>query len=255
MPTVMDKKINVENLREEIRKPVRILTERLLNDFGDNIKSIALIGSALTEDFHPTRSDINSFVLIEHENREQLKTLAGYGQQFGKMRIHAPVIMTQEFLAKSIDVFGIEFLDFQLNHKVVYGLDVFSDMKFDKSHVRLQCERELRTVQIQLWQGYIRGLGLEKNVEPLLMDCAGKLLTLFRAMLWLMDIDRAKETKTTLEMTGVAFGFDEKIIAALLNLRRKETHRGADIVDLMFWDVYQIVVHLAKLTDKLGTNR
>ena len=91
-------------------------------------------------------------------------------------------------------------------------------------------------------------------VGPLLVACGRKLLPLFRAMLWLMDIDRAKETRTMLELAGMGFGFDEKLMGTLLSLRKQEERLGPDLVDLMFQDVYKIVSHLCGLVDKLRTN-
>ncbi|HHH75641.1 MAG TPA: hypothetical protein ENL03_01290, partial [Phycisphaerae bacterium] len=56
----IDAASQINLLREEIRPAVQILLTRLVEDLGDNLLSLSIVGSALTGDFHPTSSDINT---------------------------------------------------------------------------------------------------------------------------------------------------------------------------------------------------
>ena len=131
-------------------------------------------------------------------NQALLRQLAGYGSRMGKLRLQAPLLMTKEYIQQSLDVFGVEFLDFQLNHSTIYGTDPFTKLKFKKEDVRLQCERELKSALIKLRQGYIRSMGKPKIVGQLMIGCFGELLALWRAELWLADAERSKEAQATL---------------------------------------------------------
>jgi len=55
-------------LRSEIRKPVRTFTEKLIEKLGENLKSITIIGSSLTGDFVPGKSDINSVLALAKQD-------------------------------------------------------------------------------------------------------------------------------------------------------------------------------------------
>jgi hypothetical protein len=253
MSTITTEKINVEPLRGEIREAARGFSTRLVEALGENLQSISVVGSALTTDFHPKHSDINTVLRVEKVGVGMLQTLAGFGAEMGRQRFRAPLVMTDDFIRRSMDVFGVEYLDFQLNHMTVYGPDPFMELAFNKECVRLQCERELRTAQFQLWGGYIRGLGHHKSVGPLLAEGVGKLLPLLRGLLWLMEVDRPKEAKTTVEMAGLAFNFDGRWVATLLNLRQRDKKFNRDEIDGMFQDVCEVVELLCRKVDELPT--
>ncbi len=253
MSAIKMEKINVNGLRGEICDGVKDFAGRLLEALGENLQSLSVVGSALTEDFHPKHSDINTVLVVREAGIKELKVLAGFGGEMGRRRFRAPLIMTPEFIEKAGDVFGVEYLDFQLNHSTIYGSDPFAGLVFEKENVRLQCERELRVAQIQLWEGYIRGMGHHKSVEPFLSSCVGTLLPLLRAMLWLMDMERPKEARPTLEMAGMAFNFDGRWAATLLNLRRREKKFGPEEIDGMFQDVCKVVELLCRKVDQLPT--
>ena len=158
------------SLRREIRPALATLAEKLLSDLGDNLRSLTVVGSAVTDDFHPQRSDINTVLLVARRSHELLHTIAGYGKTMGKLKLRAPLLMTDEYLQSSRDSFAVELLDFQLNHTTIIGPDPFAGLTFKKEDVRLQGERELKAALIKLRQGYISRLGRGKLIGQLLID-------------------------------------------------------------------------------------
>jgi len=248
-----DKKtILTSRLRQEIRQPIELLAGQLLGDLGENLLSLCVVGSATTEDFHPQRSDINTVVVVRQRSHQLLQLLAGYGGKLGKMKLRAPLLMTPEYIERSRDVFAVEFLDFQLNHAVVFGVDPFADLKFEKEDVRLQCERQLKAALIKLRQGYIRSLGQAKLVAGLLLGCAAELVVLLRAMLWLQDIDRPGTAMATIEKAAQQFEFDQVKIAALVSLKQQHRPIPKEQVEQMFQDVYQVIDHLSRGVDQMA---
>ncbi len=243
---------NIAGLREEVREPVRFLLTRLQEDLGDELLSLCVVGSAVTSDFHPKRSDINTVLVVERRSQRLLQLLAGYGMSMGKRKLRAPLLMTAEYIEQSIDVFGVEFLDFQLNHAVVYGSDPFSDLNFHKRDIRLQCERQLKAALINLRQGYIRALGKPKIVAGLLLDCVSELTVLLRTLLWMADVDRPHETQSTLEAAAKTFEFDAQKIAPLMKLKQEHARPQVDQVENLFEQIYQVVDHLARKVDQIG---
>jgi len=192
--------INVSHLREAVREPVQSLARRLMQDLGDNLLSLCVIGSALTEDFNPRRSDINTAILVRRRSHPLLQLLAQYGPQMGRQRLRAPVLLTEEYIRQSLDAFSVEFLDYQLNHAVVLGPDPFSGLVIKKSDVRLQCERQLKSALIQLRQGYIRSLGKSKLVGQLLVGCVTELAAIIRALLWCNNQDPPRLGKNSIAL-------------------------------------------------------
>lgn len=243
--------INLDGLRSEVRDAVGTLAARLTKDLGDNLRSLAVVGSALTADFHARRSDINTVVVVGRRSHELLRLLASYGGTMGRLRLHAPLLMTEEHLDRSRDVFGVELLDFQLNHHVVLGPDPFAALTFAKADVQLQCERELKAAVVELQQGYVRSAGNAKIVGQLLMACLGKLLPLMRAMLWLKDAPRVAEAERTVQDAAGVFGFEAAAFGLLLVQRAAGKIPAAKDVETTFQNVYRATDHLSRVADKM----
>ncbi|NLF31927.1 MAG: hypothetical protein GX591_13690 [Planctomycetes bacterium] len=239
-------------LREEVRHAVGLLLERLGTDVGDDVVSLAVVGSAVTEDFHPRFSDINTVLVVRRRSHRLLQVLAGYGRQLGRRKLRAPLLMTPEYIERSLDVFGVEFLDFQLNHAIVRGSDPFAGLRFGREAVRLQCERELKGALMALRQGYISALGKPRPVAGLLADCAGKLAPLMRAMLWLAGADRPRCAAPTVAAAAGAFQFEPEGLSAVMDSRHRRVRPPAGQVETLFEAVYRVVDHLARKVDEIG---
>jgi len=147
--------IKLQRLRSEIQAPLKGFAEKLTSLLGDNLESITVVGSSLTEDFDAGKSDINTVLVVKKLGLDCLKPLGGMIKSISKKRLAAPLLMTGSYIERSRDVFGIEFLDLQLLHETILGDDPFEKLNFEKGHVRLQCERELKAALIRLRQGYI----------------------------------------------------------------------------------------------------
>ena len=247
-----DETNNIACLREEVRAPVRLLLTRLHEDLHDDLLSLCVVGSALTGDFHPKYSDINTVLVVRRRSHRLLQLLAGYGKSMGKRKLCAPVLMTPEYIQQSLDVFGAEFLDFQFNHALVYGPNPFTELSFRKQDIRLQCERQFKAALIKLRQGYISALGKSKIVAGLLLECVSELAVLLRAMLWLKDTDRPLEALAALEVAAKTFEFNSQKISPIMILKQQHVRPHANQVETMFEDIYQVIDHLARKVDQIG---
>ena len=85
--------------------------DEILKRHKDNIHSITITGSSLTDDFDSEKSDVNSVLVLNRMDLAFLEVLASLGKTYGKKGISAPLIMTPEYIMHSLDVFPIEFLN------------------------------------------------------------------------------------------------------------------------------------------------
>lgn len=246
-----DKKNKLSLLRDEIQGPVGFLLARLQDDLGDGLVSLCVVGSAVTGDFHSKYSDINTVLVVQNRSHLLLKQLASYGKNMGKRKLRAPLLMTANYIEQSLDVFGVEFLDFQLNHIPVYGPDPFTKLSLHKKDIRLQCERQFKSALIKLRQGYISALGKPKLIAGLLLECVSELAVLLRALLWLTDIDRPCEALATLEKAAEKFEFDSERVLPLMKLKQQHSQPQTDQVESLFENMYQIIDHLARKVDQI----
>ncbi len=198
----------LDGLRETIHEPLRLLDLRLRAALGDHLSSLTVVGSALTEDFQPGVSDINTVAVVDRLDLSVLEALASAVKELHRRGFSPPLLMTPAYLERSRDVFGVEFLDFQLTHATILGDDPFADLHVQKAGVRLQCERELKAMLVRLRQGYVASAGHHKIVRDIVISTAKSLAPLVRAMLWLKDIDRPRTMEATLRRAAEDFEVD-----------------------------------------------
>ncbi len=245
------KMLIVDGLRDDIREPVKMFGQKLIEDIGDNLQSLSVVGSSLTSDFRPGKSDINTVLVVGEHNIELLNALAGLGKAMGRKRIKAPILMTPAYIEQSRDVFGIEFLDFQLIHQTILGLDPFEEMTFEKQHVRLQCERELKATLIRLRQGYIAAVNQTKMIRLLLTSTAGALMPLLRAMLWLKEQDRPRESTKVFDKSAEICSIEPGILIKTRQWRDQKVRAEKEEIINAFGSIYKTIEQLAELVDKL----
>ncbi len=235
----------------QIREPVYTLAEKLAARLGDNLQSITVVGSSLTRDFRAGHSDINTVVLIREQSLACLNGVASLVRPMSRKKISPPLLMTSSYIERSRDVFGVEFLDFQLTHETVLGTDPFAALTFEKKNVRLQCERELKATLIRLRQGYIAAAANKRLVRDILISTAKGLAPFLRAMLWLRDIDRPSLTEPTFIKAAVELSVDLDPLVIAGKWRHERTRAGATEMEYAFASVCAAVEQLATIVDKL----
>ena len=95
--------------------------EALREHWGGDLSALFVVGSAVTVDFDPKTSDINTLAVLEGIRFRELSGLAKLGGRFGKKGISAPMLFTREMIDRSLDVFPVGFLTFKLHHRCVLG--------------------------------------------------------------------------------------------------------------------------------------
>jgi len=243
--------LELESLRDEIQNSVKVFAEKLIADIPDNLQSITLIGSSLTEDFRPGKSDINSVLVLGKRTPDSLNIIANLARPMSKKKISAPLLMTSSYIERSLDVFGIEFLDFQQTHKTIFGNDPFVSLSFGKKDVRLQCERELKAVLIRLRQGYIASAANKKLVQDILISTSKQLVPLLRAMLWLKDVSRPTGAEATLNKAAVEHAINMNSLITVRKWQYEKVRLSKAEIENIFESVYTTIDQLAVIVDKL----
>lgn len=233
------------------KEPVAQLADVISKRLGDNLMSLTLVGSVLTEDFNPKHSDINSVLVVRQNTPDLLNFLAEIGPRMGRKRLAAPLLMWPEYIQRSCDVFAVEWLDFQWRHQTLLGKDPFSELTFTKANVRLQCEREFKSALVRLRQGYIRSAGKPAVIAQLITAAARELLAYLRATLWLYDIERPITAAPIFEQIGHLCELPAEALAQRHARRFERPHPSKDAMQSAFAETYRAVEKLAEMTDKL----
>jgi hypothetical protein len=235
-----------DGMHETTREPLRLLDLRLRAALGDHLSSLAVVGSALTDDFQPGVSDVNTVAVVDRCDRAALDAVAVVVKALRRQRLSPPLLMTPAYIDRSHDVFGVEFLDFQLTHAMILGEDPFAALRMQKTSVRLQCERELKAMLVRLRQGYIASGGRRQVVRDIVISTTKGLAPLARAMLWLKDIERPRTMEATLRQATEDFEVDLRAALAVQRWRQ-ERRRLTDA------EVTETFASLLETVDRLAT--
>jgi hypothetical protein len=248
----MTNNFNASGLNPVVAEKITPMVEDLLKEHASNIHSFHIVGSAVVPDYNEKLSDINSVVVLHTMDLQFIEFLATLGGKYGKKKVAAPLVMTPEYIDQSLDVFPIEFHDFKLLHKTIYGHDLLKDLRITMPNLRLQCERELKTKLIGLRQGYISSLGKKKLIAAVLVRSFTGSMALFRAIIMLLGkepppVQRAE----VITMLGAATGINTEIFEKLLMLKADLLKPSEQELASFFERYYNALEATGKIIDAL----
>ena len=244
-------KLTLTGLLPSVAQKVSPMFGELLQAHSPNIHSIHIVGSAVISDYNEHLSDVNSVVVLHNMDLKFLAFLAPLGRKYGKKRIAAPLVMTPDYIKASLDAFPVEFLDFKLIHRTVYGDDVFANLEIDRPHLRLQCEREIKTKLIGLRQGYISSLGKKEHLTTMLVRSFTGSMALFRAILTLLGKEPPVARIDVITLLASAAGIDEIIFESLLSLKTGRIKLAEEHLQTLFERYYNALEATGKIIDEL----
>ncbi len=243
--------LNVIGLNPVVAGKITPMLEDLLREHASNIHSFHLVGSAVIPDYNEKLSDINSVVVLHNMDLQFIEFLAPLGKKYGKKKVAAPLVMTPVYIETSLDAFPVEFLDFKLIHKTVYGTDLLQDLRIDKPHLRLQCEREIKTKLIGLRQGYISSLGKKDDIAAALLRSFTGSMALFRAIISLLGKEPPILRAEVITMLGSATGIKTDIFKELLLLKSHLLKPSEQELAFFFERYYTTLESTEKIIDDL----
>lgn len=243
--------MNDLNIKDEALTKFKPFLDVVLNKYKDKIHSIHITGSALTEDFNPNSSDINSIIVLNKMDLKFLEDFAPLGKKFGKKQVSSPLIMTPEYISTSLDVFPVEFLTIKMLHKTVFGEDIFSDLEIKKSDLRPQCERELKVRLIGLRQGYLSSLGNRKFLADGFISSFSGYIPLFRGIILLLGTTPPEENEEVLTTLHDVSGVNTGVFKTVLKAKKDKTKLSIEILNSIFEDYYKAIEQLGNITDEI----
>lgn len=154
---------------------------KLAERYGESLVSVVLYGSAARGDYREGVSDLNLLVLLRSADPAQLRRGTELARGWAEKGNPPPLILSEVEWRDSADVFPIEYSDMLDAHVVLHGIDPFTDVRVDWTHLRLQCEHELKSKQIQLRERYLVSSDDPETLGRLLLVSFPTFLALFRA--------------------------------------------------------------------------
>jgi hypothetical protein len=243
--------MNDLNLKDAIIERFKPFQDDILNRYKNNIHSITITGSAVTEDFIPGKSDVNSVFVLTEMDLKFLELLAPLGKKYSKKRIAAPLVMTPEYIRNSLDVFPLEFLNIKLLHKTIWGEDLFENLAINRAHLRLQCERELKVRLIGLRQGYISCLGNSKMLMDMFIQSFSGYIPLFKGIILLLGKEPPVTNPHVLTVLEEVSHINTSVFNTVLTQKKQKAKLMMDQLNTIFQDYYSAIEKLGDITNDI----
>ncbi len=201
---------------------------------GANFRSVTIFGRVLDASFDVGRHPIRSILVVGEVDLQQLRRISEDGVRLGRLGFSAPFVMTPDYIGASRDTFSIELLDIQLKHVTILGDDLFTGLTFDDGHIRLQCERELKTVMIGLRQGLLASAGDKRRLDSVETQVGEGLIRTLRGLLWLRGTKEYLPISGLLDETEKSF---ERRVPGIRKAIDPNEHHGWDAFQELYRDV------------------
>ncbi len=214
--------------------------------FGDNLRSIILYGSILTENYNPLSSDINLLIILNKADPERIVVLGKYAAKTLQGNNITPTILSYNEFISSADIFPMEYFDIKELHKVLYGDDVFQGLEISRANLRLQTEDRLRGCINSLRQVLLLSESNPKYIANGVRHTHGLYNAIFRSILRLAGEEKIAYTYVeNLKAVSEYIDFNPQPFKDICKIAKDTPIEGV-VVDLVL-----ALVNIVDFVDKL----
>jgi predicted nucleotidyltransferase len=246
-PEIIEK---LTHLPQNSRDVVNEFTDSLVESLGENLASIILFGSAADGEYLEGKSDINILIILHGARVADLTVIMESGRKFAKKGLAIPFVFEKEHIETSLDTFPIEFSDMKKRHILLYGNDPLINVQIDKTNLRYQCEREFKSILVNLRRGFIQSGGKKENIESLLSGSLSSVLAACRGMIWLSGQVPPDSVDTLFSEVQNIYKADTAAIGRVWHL--KKGHSGATAtLEALLDDYCRDIAKLAAIADTM----
>jgi len=211
-----------------------LFTQDYQEIFGDQLISVILYGSAITDEYIPKKSDLNFLIVLSEESIETLHLVYDLVAKWRKKRVGTPLFLTKAYIDSSLDTFPIEFLNIKRNYTVVFGEDILERLSFEKEFIRMQCERELKGKLLLLRERYVETRGKAIDLRTLVTNTLSDFIFIFKGLLYLLNKEVPSTKKETVRIIADEFDLDQKFFLSLLKIKEGNLKPSGKEMDLLF---------------------
>lgn len=243
---------NLADFPESVRKGLERFCHRLQDTLGDRLESIIVYGElAKNEQYQPRTSRANALVVVKEVSVEILDRIAAPARRGARDFRLAAMVLSENELRSSTDVFPVKFLDMQEHHLVLWGRDVFAELPISRNHIRLRCEQEIKNLMLRLRSFYLGRAHRMKLVEHTLTSTVSSFLSSLRALLVLKTGEAPVLKAAIAEAAAEELQLDGKVLQEILALEGRKPRAKAAEIKQLYNSFMATVQKAANIVDQL----
>lgn len=234
-----------------MRERVRDLASVVDSAVPGNLVAVLMYGGIVANDFFPGASDANVVLVLRQAGGDTLRALAPTIQRAREYQRISTMVLTEEEIRTSADVFPVTFLDMRDRHILVFGQDPFAGLKISEEYLRLRCEQELKSLLFQLRALYVQHHASHVDlITHLLGSLPGFLVTL-RSVLHLRHVEVGAGRRDVVFAAGTHLGLNTTCLHGLLDLKEGRVSPDPDDVVRTFGDFLDVLRVASAAVDAL----
>ena len=241
---------NLDRIHEKARPHLDDYVAGLDTELGTDLRAVSVYGSATGPDFVPKKSNINLAVVLQRVDEEVLTRVLDVVKWGMGKRIVPPLMLTEEYIKASLDVFPIEFLEIRDSHVVIRGDDFFSSIEVADADLRLECESQLKAAVLRTRQAYLEIGWRKTGAEEVLATSLTSLIPVFRAMLRLKGVKPPRDKAEVVASLGSEFGVEEATFMAILRDKAGDERIEGEAAHAVLARYIDEITHLAGMVDE-----
>jgi len=240
----------LSHLPEKSRDTIAKFTDKMVESLGENLSSALLFGSAVAGEYIEGKSDINILLTLQSVRAVDLNIILDNGKKFIKKGLAVPLIFEKDHITTSLDTFPIEFSDMKNRHILLYGTDPLENAHVDPRHLRYECERELKSILVNLRRGFMQTDGNRESLEALLGKSLSSILAACRGLLWHSGKTPPQDIVALLGMMQESYNVNMSAIERVWRVRKGESGATA-LLEAIFDDYTRNIAKLSAMVDKM----
>ena len=237
-------------INAQVTKEMATLTTELQQAFAEDLLSVVLYGSAARSDYlgHGS-SDLNVVVVLRDISLASLERGTGVTRTWESAGNRPLLFFSPDWIARSCDVFPLEFLDIVAWHHVAHGADPFVDLRVSMENLRLQCESELKTKLIHLRTGYVQVHEDSEALARLMAASYAPVATICRGVLRLAGASVPDKARDVVRATADLCGFEPEPFEEVEAVKSGGPGAASTAIKPLFGAYYTQVETLARAVD------
>jgi hypothetical protein len=224
--------------------------ERLQKALGDHLVSAVLYGWAAEEEYSQGSPDVNVMVVVDNASVETLDQMGKpVRKALNEFRL-ALLVLSEDDVRRSTDVFPIKFLGMQRRHRILCGKDVLADLQISREHLRLRCEQEIKNLMIRLHQLYLQRKDSPKRTREVLYRAIPSFLNGLGVLVEL-KVGAAPTTNDATVEKAAELGVDVEPLRIGLALKRGQTKLTSGELKELYATFMKMVRQAADIVDQM----
>ncbi len=154
------------------RQAVESLAKDLEEVFGPRLRSLVAYGG------HGGDGVVHSCAIVDTLSFQDLAKSLPYADRWRLRRLGVPLMLSEDELGRTIDIFPLEYAAIAADHVLVRGGDPFAGLAIAPEDLRRAVEAQAKSHLIHLREAYLESRGDPMRIAEVIAGSAGPLRTL-----------------------------------------------------------------------------